>query len=460
MPGHINLQLGWPSPSLFPAQRLQDAASRILESQKKTAIASVCGPDAGYAPLREHLAAWLSSVYTCSDAIPIERICISNGASGNLDSILAKFTEVGYTRYVWMVEPSYFLACPIFTDAGFDGRLRGIPEDEEGIDINFLQSALEAAEREDHPKAPHLKTSARYAKLYKHIIYAVPTFANPSAKTMSLRRRRELVRLAREYDALIVTDDVYDVLRWPQQGGENSSLLPLIPPRIVDVDRGLDGGPKDQWGNAVSNGSFSKIIGPGVRTGWCEATPALVQALSSLGSTESGGCPSHLAATFIAEMLSSGGLQSHINDVLIPTFRARSRALLAAVDRSLVPLGCEISVGKPYDPDGMEGKGTDGTNGDHAHVDIVGGYFTYLALPPDLGVGAEELAGIALADYDLKFAYGGMMTVEGDRGSVERAAKGYGKGIRLRWAWHTAEEIEEGIVRLSKVIGSARSGRK
>src|SRR5271155_4619618 len=103
--------------------------------------------------------------------------------------------------------------------------------------------------------------------MYKHVIYAVPTFANPSGRIMSLGRRRQLVRLARQYDALIIADDVYDMLQWPASAENHDSFAErACLPRIVDIDRYLDGGPADAFGNAVSNGSFSKIIGPGCRT--------------------------------------------------------------------------------------------------------------------------------------------------------------------------------------------------
>lgn len=104
---------------------------------------------------------------------------------------------------------------------------------------------------------------------------------------MSRRRREQLVRLARQHDALIITDDVYDQLQWPtnisssQKSMEQASL-----PRIVDVDRSLDGGAEregaDGFGNAISNGSFSKIAGPGCRTGWAEGTQKLAWAVSQV----------------------------------------------------------------------------------------------------------------------------------------------------------------------------------
>lgn len=124
------------------------------------------------------------------------------------------------------------------------------------------------------PDVPEFKTPARgYEKIFKHVIYVVPTFSNPSGKIMSLQHRYDLVRLAIEYDALIVADDVYDFLYWPAvQGQELDSVSSSIPPRLVDINRELE--PTSKWGNTVSNGSFSKIVAPGVRVSWAEATPA------------------------------------------------------------------------------------------------------------------------------------------------------------------------------------------
>lgn len=130
-----------------------------------------------------------------------------------------------------------------------------------------------------------LKAPLPSTKIYRHLIYAVPTFSNPSSQLMSLRRREQLVRVAREHDALIITDDVYDQLQWLNtKSGSSSSLEEAVLPRIVDIDRFLEGGAErdgaDGFGNAVSNGSFSKIVGPGCRTGWTEATERFSVALS------------------------------------------------------------------------------------------------------------------------------------------------------------------------------------
>ena len=73
-------------------------------------------------------------------------ILITGGASQNLACILQVFTDPVYTRNVWMVAPTYFLACRMMDDAGFTGRMRGVPEDESGVDLAFLRRELEAAE--------------------------------------------------------------------------------------------------------------------------------------------------------------------------------------------------------------------------------------------------------------------------------------------------------------------------
>lgn len=111
---------------------------------------------------------------------------------------------------------------------------------------------------------------------------------------MSLSNRQRLVQIARKYDALIITDDVYDFLQFPTSSAISaSSLNKALLPRLVDVDRTMDPvPPADSFGNAMSNGSFSKIAGPGVRTGWAEATPKFTYGLSQCGSSRSGGAPS------------------------------------------------------------------------------------------------------------------------------------------------------------------------
>lgn len=269
----------------------------------------------------------------------------------------------------------------------------------------------------------------RWRKIYRHIIYAVPTFANPSSMTMSLQRRQQLVRIARRYDALIITDDVYDQLQWSaDKRSTQSALKHATLPRVVDIDRILVEGAErkgaDGFGNSVSNGSFSKIAGPGGRTGWAEGTTKFAWGLSQCGSSKSGGAPSHLAATFMASMLESGDLQRHIFHTLQPTYARRYRTMMSAIDKYLIPLGVALP---------QSGR------------DVVGGYFIWLSLPKSLQ--AEAVVSNAKEDEDLDVAPGAMSAVWGDEGAVN-----LGRNVRLSFSWEEEEKLGEGVLRLSKVI--------
>ena len=112
MSSTINLQLGWPSPRLFPAEQLAAATTASLLNPNIAKDALIYGPDLGYTPLREAIAKWLSSFYLPpSGDILSDRIIISGGASQNLASVLQVFSDPHITKRVWMVEPTYFLAC-------------------------------------------------------------------------------------------------------------------------------------------------------------------------------------------------------------------------------------------------------------------------------------------------------------------------------------------------------------
>lgn len=296
----INLLKGQPNPSLLPIPHLHHATALALTDPSISHSALAYGPDPGYSPLRTHIADWLAWFYNAhlprsNPGVSASRICITGGASQNLGNVLNVYTDPAYTRNIWIVAPGYFLAFRIFEDAGFAGKMRAVPEDGEGLDVQFLRREMRESERraaagreDDDDDVPRFKPRRDRAKVFKHVVYCVPTFANPSSRSMSVGRRRELVGLAREFDGLVVADDVYDFLWWgagvgeeeeKRMGGETAKL-----PRLVDVDRELEGGTErkgaDGFGNACSNGSFSKIAGPGIRVGWVEGSEKFAYGMS------------------------------------------------------------------------------------------------------------------------------------------------------------------------------------
>jgi DNA-binding transcriptional MocR family regulator len=289
----INLLRGWPSTSLLPAGLIRDAANAVLSDPTISNPGLLYGPDEGYQPCREAIAQWLTSFHQPEHPITPDRLCITGGASQNLGVMMGVYSDPHYTRNIWIVTPAYMLTFRMFEDAGFHHRMRAVPEDEEGIDIEYLRREICKSEEEAQRRgntSPEYKPRRDRAKVYRHVIYCVPNFSNPSSRTMTLSRRRALVKLAREYDALITCDDVYDLLQWPASANAGASGITLDSmktahlPRLVDIDRELDGGAEregaDGFGNVQSNGTCSKIAGPGLRTGWVEGTPKFVYGLS------------------------------------------------------------------------------------------------------------------------------------------------------------------------------------
>ncbi|EXJ77602.1 hypothetical protein A1O3_09829 [Capronia epimyces CBS 606.96] len=470
---HIDLQKGWPTPRLLPSQALLAAAEATLSGPARATEALLYGPNIGDPALRRECAEWLSRLYCLRSPpsppppagsasqngapapVPIspDRICITAGASGNLACIMAAFTDPVYTRRVWMVEPTYFLACTVFDDAGFQGRLVGVPEDEDGLDVELLRRRIEAVDREEAASEPMYKRPDRYPKLYRHVIYMVPTFSNPSAKTYTLERREALVRLAREVDALLITDDCYDFLSWTMSSKEQgkgpetspcngtsplhqrNAQAPPPPPRLVDVDQSLPGGDQE-WGNAVSNGSFSKVMGPGLRCGWAEATPKFIWRLNQVGATLSGGAPGQFSSTLIEHVLRTGALEAHVQNVLIPLYQTRSATIRRAIEEHLGPLGVEIHIGRPYH-----------VKMDAGHdEEVIGGFFLYILFPQ--GILADEVAAVALKEQNIRFLAAGMMAVRGSKSSSDLLKR----GARLCWAWEEEDRLVEGVQRIAQVL--------
>ncbi|KAH9904378.1 pyridoxal phosphate-dependent transferase [Xylariomycetidae sp. FL2044] len=432
----INLQGGWPTPRLHPSEAMSKAAAELFASPNINELLRY-GTGAGHPSLRKNIARWLSRAYQQPGVVP-ERIVVTNGASNGLATILQKYTDPGVTKYVWMVEPTYFLASSIIRDAGFADRIRAVPEGAGGVDLDFLQRVLEKAEGE--PAKTPVKTAANgYPKIYQHILYMVPTFSNPSGRTMSIKDRQDLIRVARKYDVLIITDDVYDFLCWPGSQDGDQKRACSIPPRMVDIDRTM--AETLPFGNAVSNGSFSKIIAPGVRVGWLEATPAFASTMVTVGATRSGGNQAHLASLIIDRMLENDDVETHVRDLLIPTYRHRYYVFIEAIHHFLYPLGVRIitdtSTGEEHKPDPDDV--------------VAGGFFLYIMFPDYLPP-ASVIAERALVDYDLKIGGGALFTVTDDPTKDDFRSDLYLRGARLCWAWHEQEQLVEGIERLAELI--------
>ncbi|KAH8647924.1 pyridoxal phosphate-dependent transferase [Xylariales sp. PMI_506] len=450
----INLMVGWPSKSLLPAHELATASQAVLSNPEAYPSALLYGPDYGEDSIRQQIASWLNTKYRTGApaAIPPERVIITNGASGTLAAILQCFADPVHTKRIFIIEPTYFLACQTFVDAGYGSKLSAIPAGSEGVDIQVLRAQLEKIENsvEVIPKDQLSDALAKPAsgvsrKIYSYIMYLVPTLSNPSGQTMPLQLREDLVKLARQFDILLVSDDVYDFLSWPEDETCSSQYLEL-PPRLVDLDRKMEG--TSEFGNAVSNGSFSKLVAPGLRTGWCEAPPKFIGGLSSQGPTRSGGCQSQYTSFLVDHLLRSGALEHHLHSILIPELRRRRAVMLDAIHSYLQPLGFTISPGISYN---IATRKLD--SGEEATSELAGGYFLYLDYPPCLDCASVNRLMETLRNrYQVKLAPGDIFAVQSvvkDSGSVNASFR---RGSRLCWAWHEEEALVEGVRRISEAF--------
>ncbi|KAH8152481.1 uncharacterized protein LAJ45_03321 [Morchella importuna] len=239
--------------------------------------------------------------------------------------------------------------------------------------------------------APISHDGAAPKRIYKYVLYCVPTYSNPTGQTWDLATRRELVQLAREFDVLLVSDDVYDFLG--NEGdkcalGEDGKLLP----RLVTVDREImeeEGELEQGAGFTVSNCSFSKLLGPGLRCGWIEtATSVLAEQIGHGGANISGGNSSHFVSTLIHHVVKTRAIDAIIT-TLRQTYTSRSGAIAAAI-RAHLPAGTEICGGH-------------------------GGFFMWVGLPP--GYDARKI--VRMAEEQGRRAGG-----EGDEWGYDRVPRG------------------------------------
>ncbi len=188
--------------------------------------------------------------------------------------------------------PTYPGAVPTFSS--YQADVVQITLDRDGMRVDELEAVLE-----------ELEQAGRRPKF----IYTVPNFHNPAGVTMSLERRREIVRIAGERELLILEDNPYGLLRY------EGSPLPTL--------RSLD----DEF--VIYASTFSKILSPGVRLGWT-AAPAPILAKMNIGKQASDLCSSSISQHFVGAYFESGPWEDYVRS-LIEIYRRRRDVMLDAL---------------------------------------------------------------------------------------------------------------------------------
>lgn len=283
----IDFSLGHPGNNQLPIVDIREMANRAFSDAGNDLLQY--GPKSGAKSFREALAQMLSSrlgVPTHPDTL-----FITAGASQALDmacEILSKPGDV-----VFVEEPTYFLALRIFASRGL--RVKGIPVDSYGLDVEALEAALS-------------ETTPAF-------VYTIPTYQNPTGVTLPKERRTRLVELSQRYGFTIVADEVYQLLDF--------GVPP--PPPMFSFDEG---------GHVVAISSFSKILGPGLRLGWLQGTPEFVDRLGRSAVVNSGGGLNPISSAIVQVGLESGFQLEHLNR-LRQEFRARADSLAEELEHHL-----------------------------------------------------------------------------------------------------------------------------
>jgi DNA-binding transcriptional MocR family regulator len=367
-PNVIDLGAGNPSLSLLPLDLIQDAAKVALSKNDNSFLQY--GVEQGDGNLRVALANFLSGSYGFS--VQPENLFITSGISNGLDLLCTLFTNEGDTIFV--EEPTYFLALRIFRDHHLN--IVPIATDEHGL----IPASLEERLADSHPR----------------FLYLIPTFQNPTGHTLSQERREQVLALAEKHTFLIAADEVYQLLNFSAEK----------PPKSFGAYVDSEG--------VISLGSFSKILAPGLRLGWIQAHPKIIERFATSGLLDSGGGLNPFTSAIVREVIESGGLERHIGEL-----RSRYQDQAKRMDETLRRHLPEATYAIP-----------------------LGGYFYWLQFPKHIDT--SELRKQASA-FNVDFRPGALF-------STSNGLKNF---MRVCFVFYDSEQIEEGVKRLKQCLLSA-----
>ncbi len=360
----ISLARGVPAPECIPVEELADCARAAILSDGATALSY--GSAGGYAPLR----AWIAERHS----VEPRRVVVTNGSLQGFVFLAQLLASKG--ERVLVEAPTYDRPLKILDALG--AGVVAVPQVDEGIDLDALAQELR---RGPSPA----------------FLYVIPTFQNPSGRTLGTDGRRRLAELAAEHDVLVLEDDPYGLVRF--EGA--------APPTLHE----LDGGER-----VIYSSSFSKIVAPGVRVGYLVLPERLAGALEAAAASTYI-TPALLSQATVHEFLRRGALERNL-ELVRSLLKARRDALLAALEEHLGGTGARWNR-----PDG--------------------GYFLWLDLPDGLDaaklLAAAEQRGVTFVPGPDFFPRGG-----GGRSAA-----------RLAFSFASPGQLGEAVSRLAVLLTSA-----
>jgi len=356
----ISFARGAPSPECIDVGLVSDCAATVLERDGKTVLSY--GAGGGYGPLRELLAAR-------HDVDP-GRVFVTTGGLQGFVFYAAVQLERRPGR-VLVEGPTYDRPLKILRRHG--AEVVALPMDEEGLDPDALEAEL-----------------ARGGDI--SFLYTIPTFQNPSGRTLGEARRQRIAELARDHGLDVLEDDPYGLVRFE---GESPSWL-----------HSMEGGE-----HVTFTSSFSKTVAPGLRVGWF-VVPEAMRAAYDDRAVSTYISPPLLPQAIVHEVHERGQFQPNLERIS-GILRAQRDAMLGALEREL---GGRATWSRPE-----------------------GGYFLWL----DLGGGVDTGALLTRAtDAGVTFV----------RGADFFAGDGGGSAARLAFSYEPPDRVDEGVRLLAGLL--------
>lgn len=366
-PGMISLAGGIPAPETFPDEIIRRLAISAIDIYSHSAFQYDLTE--GFLPLREALSGYLKGKGL---HLSSSEIIITSGSQGALDAIGKVLITKG--DRVAVEAPTYLGALQAFNP--YEPVYRSIETDDDGIIPDSLEALL---------KREPIK-----------FIYLVPTFQNPTGRTITLERRKAVAEIIKKYNVILVEDDPYADLRY------SGEALPPIKTFAPD--------------HTVYLGTLSKVFAPGFRIGFACAPQEIREwlVIAKQGVDLHTGTFSQAVA---AQYLLEGHLEKHL-PTIVGLYKPRLEAMLAALER--------------YFPDDFKWSRPEG------------GMFIWAEGPNGL-------------DMEALYHKAVLRNVAFVPGKYFYAEKGQGdETMRLNFTMATIENIEKSIKTLAEVIKANR----
>jgi 2-aminoadipate transaminase len=367
-PDVISLATGLPDTTTFPAEDFAALMSRVAVDSSAAALQY--GPTDGLEDVRKCIVQVMAAEGT---VVETDDLMVTTGGQQVIDLVCRAFIDPG--DVIVAEAPTYPGAVPCFTS--FQADVVQIEMDDDGMRIDVLEQTL-----------AKLREEGRRPKF----IYTIPNFHNPGGVTMSLERRKALVRIANEQELVILEDNPYGLLRYE---GE-----PL--PTLYTLDGGR---------YVIYAGTFSKILSAGLRLGWAAAPAPILERLN-LGKQAADLCTSPMTQYFVAAYFAHRDWRKYLNE-LRGIYRRRRDVMMAAMNEYLPH---ETTWTKPS-----------------------GGLFVWAKLPDYIDT--TDLLARALREH-VAFVPGRAAYLDGRGGSE----------LRLNFSGVGEDDIREGIRRIGKIV--------